>query len=183
LASVTGQARQDRAPCDPPEGGRDRRAAPCSMPAVTREELIAGPRWPDPCWRDRCWPDHFWPDHCWPDHCWPDHCWRWVVSRQCCACPRWSVLARGNGIRANGPCSSIGVSIVPERYLDWVVDYAKPLCRRRRITAGGARAADSALSTVGFRRDRYSASRPHEVRDGVTEGTRTPDLQGHNLAL
>jgi hypothetical protein len=75
------------------------------------------------------------------------------------------------------------VSIDPERYLDWVVEYAKPLRRGQRVTAGGTRAAYNALSTVGFRRDRYSGSRPREVRDGVTEGTRTPDLQGHNLAL
>ena len=117
------------------------------------------------------------------DHRWPDHFGRWATSRQRRAGPRSSGLGAGKAIRGRGGCSSIGVSIDPERYLDWVVDYAKPLRRGKRVTAGGARAAYNALPTVGFRRDRYSASRQHEVRDGVTEGTRTPDLQGHNLAL
>ena len=32
-------------------------------------------------------------------------------------------------------------------------------------------------STVAHAKD------PHHIPDGVTEGNRTPDLQGHNLAL
>jgi hypothetical protein len=68
------------------------------------------------------------------------------------------------------------------RYLDWAVDYSNPL-REGRPAAPGASRLGPQRSVNRRIFDRNLWSTCNVGRTWVTEGTRTPDLQGHNLAL